>query len=77
MNDSINLENFLFKNVIMTDINGNIHKGYVGLYETPYENESNEDSIGILINPQAEIGIEFYQSEIKSIVIDEEREKNR
>ena len=63
----VNLKDFLFKNVIVIDTDGITHKGFVNFYETDFENESDEDSIGILTDPKNRMGIELYQSEIKSI----------
>ncbi len=65
----INLEDFLFKHVIVTDIDGIVYKGLVDFHETPYENESDEDSIGILTNEADKEGVELYQSEIVSIEV--------
>ncbi|MDE5741771.1 MAG: hypothetical protein K2H90_04910 [Oscillospiraceae bacterium] len=63
----VNLKDFLFKNVVVIDTDGIKHKGFVNFYETGFENESDEDSIGILTDPKNRMGIELYQSEIKSI----------
>ena len=73
----LRLRDYINKYVILIDTKGIVHKGLVGLYESKYDNDSDEDSIGILTNEKAGLGFEFYESDIKSIVIDEEREKNR
>lgn len=63
----IDLSNFLFKTVILEDTDNNIYKGYVDMYESSADNDSNEDSIGIITDSISKTGIELYQSEIKSI----------
>ncbi|MCD7777924.1 MAG: hypothetical protein LUH47_05405 [Clostridiales bacterium] len=63
----LNLEKYLFKNVLIKDTNDNIHKGYVDLYENELDSGYGEPSIGILPNKDAKDGIELVLSEIKSI----------
>ncbi|MCM1023838.1 MAG: hypothetical protein NC395_07240 [Prevotella sp.] len=63
----INLEDFLYKNVVVVDTDGIEHKGYVDMYCSAYENDDTEDSIGIIPDENTKYGIALYQSEIKSI----------
>lgn len=65
----MDLQNYLFKNVIVTDTNGKTHKGYVDLYSSAYDNGDTEDSIGIIPTKNSKEGIELYASEIKSIKV--------
>ena len=63
-----NLQEYLYKNVIITDINGAEHSGYADFYESEYDSGYDEPSIGI--TPEGKkTGIEFPQSDIKSIKI--------
>ena len=68
----INLNNFLFKKVIIIDDEDNVWHGRVSVYESAYDNDSEEDSIIAEIVEKNEMSIEFTQSEIKSIEIDNE-----
>lgn len=63
----IDLQDFLFKNVVVIDAEGKEHRGYVDLYSSAYDNDDTEESIGIIPNKQAKSGIELYASEIESI----------
>ena len=63
----IDLEDFLFKNVIIVDSNDKTHIGYVDFYESEYDSGYDEPSIGLIPNKNSKSGIEFRQSEIKSI----------
>lgn len=55
------------KTVIIKTKDGQTYKGLVDFFEEPYQNESNEESIGIITAPG--FGREFYASEIESIEI--------
>ena len=61
------LQDYLFKNVIIEDTEGKTHKGYVDLYSSAYDNDDTEESIGIIPTKNTKSGIELYASEIKSI----------
>lgn len=61
------LRNFLFKTVIVEDVYGKTHKGYVDFYESEYDSGYDEESIGILPTPESKDGIELSRSDIKSI----------
>ena len=63
----INLRDYMYKNVIVVDIDGIKHKGYVDMYCSAYDNGDTEDSIGIIPTENSKYGIELYLSEIKSI----------
>lgn len=63
------LEQYLFKNIKVTDIYGETYIGYVDLYESKYDSGYNEPSIGIISDKKAMSGIELKESEIKSIKI--------
>ena len=65
----MDLQDYLFKSVIVTDINGETHKGYVDFYSSAYDNDDTEESIGIIPTKDSREGIELYASEIKSIEI--------
>lgn len=65
----MDLQDYLFKNVIITDTEGKLHKGYVDLYSSAYDNDDTEESIGIIPTKNSRQGIELYASEIKSIEI--------
>ncbi len=64
-----NLEQYYGKNVIITDNDGIIYKGYVGFYESASNNDNGEDSIAIFSNPEAKEGFELYESEIVKIEV--------
>ncbi len=61
------LRNFLFKTVIIEDVYGKTHKGYVRLYESEYDSGYDEESIAIFPTLESKDGIELSRSEIKSI----------
>ncbi len=63
----IDLSDFLFKNVEVKDNENHIYNGYVDMFESSNDNDTDEDSIGIILNSSSQTGIELYQSEIKSI----------
>lgn len=63
------LYDYLFKNVSVVTTDGRKYVGFCDMHETPYENESDEDSIGIMTNERTREGVEIYQSEIQSIEI--------
>lgn len=65
----ISLYDYLYKNVTIITTDGEKYTGYVDFFESPYENESDEDSIGLLDSKNSHSGIELYQSQIKSIEI--------
>lgn len=64
----INLQNYLFNDVILTDIDNKQWKGHVFSFHDAYDNEDNENSITLKI-PDNKNLIEFTESEIKSIKI--------
>lgn len=66
---TMDLQDYLFKNVIVTDTEGRMHKGYVDLYASAYDNDDTEESIGIIPTKSSMSGIELYASEIKAIEI--------
>ena len=61
------LYDYMDKTVIVKTKDGRTYKGLVDFFEEPYQNESKEESFGILTSPG--FGIEFYASEIESIEI--------
>lgn len=65
----IDFYSFYFKNVSVVCNDGRKYQGVVDLVESPYENESNEFSIGIETHTNNKFGIELYESEIQSIQI--------
>lgn len=58
---------YRFKNVIVEDINGKLYTGYVDLYESEFDNDIEEEYIGILPYKNAKSGTGFNASDIKSI----------
>ena len=64
------LEKYLFKYVTVIDTDDNVYKGKVDMYCAAEDNDTNEESIGILTEPQNKRGIELYASEIKSIQVE-------
>ncbi len=64
----INLQNYLFNDVILTDIDNKQWKGHVFSFHDADDNEDNENSITLKI-PDNKNLIEFTESEIKSIKI--------
>lgn len=69
------LEDFLFKNVVITGTDGKIYRGYVHTYEFEDFNETTEieeDSIGLLPYKGADEGLLLFQSEIADIRLDEQ-----
>ena len=60
------LAEYLFKKVKITDLNGNVFKGYADLYEDKEDSGYGEPSIGIILDKDGS-GIEFVESEIKKI----------
>jgi len=61
------LQDFLFKNVVVVDIECKEYRGYVDMYCSDYDNDDTEESIGIIPDKEAKSGIELYASEIKYI----------
>ncbi|MBE6846181.1 MAG: hypothetical protein E7508_10910 [Ruminococcus sp.] len=64
----INLQDYLFNDVILTDIDNKQWKGHVFSFHDADDNEDNENSITLKI-PDNKNLIEFTESEIKSIKI--------
>ena len=66
----MDLEKFLFKNVIVIDTDGIEYRGYVHDFTADFDNEENEDSISITTDLKSGSGVELFASEIKSIKSD-------
>jgi len=64
----INLQDYLFNDVILTDIDNKQWKGHVFSFHDADDNEDNENSITLKIPDNKKL-IEFTESEIKSIKI--------
>ena len=64
----INLQDYLFNDVILTNIDNKQWKGHVFSFHDADDNEDNENSITLKI-PDNKNLIEFTESEIKSIKI--------
>ena len=64
----IDLQSYLFKDVILTDIDNKQWKGHVFSFHDADDNDENENSITLKI-PDKKNLIEFTESEIKSIKI--------
>jgi len=64
----INLQNYLFNDVILTDIDNKQWEGHVFSFHDADDNEDNENSITLKIPDNKKL-IEFTESEIKSIKI--------
>ena len=63
------LEDYLFKYVEVVDIDDIVHYGYIDVYTSAADNDDTEESIGLMPDENARVGIELYRSEIKSIKI--------
>ncbi|MCM1023839.1 MAG: hypothetical protein NC395_07245 [Prevotella sp.] len=64
----INLEDFLYKNVVVVDIYGVEHFGYVDMYCSADDDPDDpEESIGLVTDENSKLGIGLFRSEIKSI----------
>lgn len=61
------LEEYLFKTVMVKETNGKTHIGFVDTFTSSADNEEGEESIGILPSREARAGIELFKSEIASI----------
>lgn len=64
----INLQSYLFNDVILVDVDNKQWKGRVFSFHNADDNEDNEDSITLKISNNKNL-IEFTASEIKSIKI--------
>lgn len=79
MDSSINLKDFIGKDVVVKTLvkgdfpgyDNGIYKGTAKMFKTAEENTAdggrNEESIGIVVNKSNGVGIEFFKSEIESI----------
>ncbi len=63
------LERFLFKNIMIKDKNGIIHKGFVDLYSSAEDNDDTEQCIGIIPTRESTSGKLIYESEIAEIEV--------
>lgn len=64
----INLRDFLYKKVVVVDIYGVEHFGYVDMYCSADDDPDDpEESIGLIPNENSKLGIGLFRSEIKSI----------
>ncbi len=64
----IKIQDYLFHNVILTDVDNTQWKGYVFSFHDADDNDDDENSITLKI-PDNKHLIEFTESEIKSIQI--------
>lgn len=64
------IRNYLFKNVILIDIDGKEWSGYVFSFHDKADNDDGEDSITLKLKDNSDRVIEFTLPEIKSITID-------
>lgn len=71
----ISLEDYLFKNVVITCTDGSVYRGYVDDYDyEDYndETEEEEDSIGLKPYKGEDNGMFFFRSDIADIRLDEQ-----
>lgn len=62
----INLQNYLFNDVILTDVDNKQWKGHVFSFHDADDNDDNENSITLKLHDNQKL-IEFTETEIQSI----------